>query len=94
VPQYILSRLPLLRVADDKTRKSKARVLALLSAMLQMVGQNNTLRMPEVSFALLCFALLCFAWLGFAWLGLAWLGLAWLGLACIGLYWLSCGFWC
>ncbi len=46
VPQYILSRLPLLRGADDRTRKSKARVLALLAALLKLAGGGNSLRAP------------------------------------------------
>ncbi|KAI8471885.1 MAG: A49-like RNA polymerase I associated factor-domain-containing protein [Monoraphidium minutum] len=48
VPEYVLSRLPLLRsAADEKARKGKARVMALLAALLQLAGpQGGTLRVP------------------------------------------------
>lgn len=48
----MVSRLPLLRSApDDKARKGKARVLALLSAVLNLVAQHGSvLRVPPVSF--------------------------------------------
>lgn len=49
VPQYVLSRLPLLRAASgDKERKERARWLALLSALLGLVNQPGAaLRAPR-----------------------------------------------
>lgn len=51
VPEYILSRLPLLRAipaTDGGARVGKARVLALLSALLNLVGQRGSaLRVPQ-----------------------------------------------
>lgn len=48
LPEYVISRLPLLRAArDEREKKAAARALALLAALLNLIAQRGSaLRVP------------------------------------------------